>query len=198
MITIKDFAAKRGCSETIVYRHIRKHREELGENVQKNHGKTFLTPEGESFILGLMKIDATVLSPDETTRRVEEKYRKLIEEKDQTIEDLKDDLLQTQRQIIDLQNDRQLLEASHEDEIKRLDGLNTRMAKEIVNLKDDAQKASNELTEVQEALEAEKNVSKNALNELGDVLERESKLKDRIRELENAGLFRRIFGWKKR
>lgn len=54
MITVKDFAAQYGCSETIVYRHIRNHKDALGDRVQKQHGKTWLTDEGAEYIRGLM------------------------------------------------------------------------------------------------------------------------------------------------
>lgn len=54
MITIKDFAREQGCGESIVYRHIRNHKEELGDRVQKVHGRTWLTDDGVNYIKNLM------------------------------------------------------------------------------------------------------------------------------------------------
>lgn len=54
MISVKEFAFENKVSESIVYRHIRNHKEALGENVQRQHGRTWLTDEGVSFIKSLM------------------------------------------------------------------------------------------------------------------------------------------------
>lgn len=62
VISIKDFANQQGCSETIVYRHIRNYKNELGNNVRKAHGKTWLTVEGAEYIRGLMKQQPLVVA----------------------------------------------------------------------------------------------------------------------------------------
>ncbi len=54
MISVKEFAFENKVSESIIYRHIRNHKEALGENVRRQHGRTWLTDEGVSFIKSLM------------------------------------------------------------------------------------------------------------------------------------------------
>ena len=54
LLKVKDFATERCVSESIIYRHIRNHREELGENVYKKGKSTYITEEGQAFIRSLM------------------------------------------------------------------------------------------------------------------------------------------------
>lgn len=54
LLKVKDFATERCVSESIIYRHIRNHREELGENVFKKGKSTYITEEGQAFIRSLM------------------------------------------------------------------------------------------------------------------------------------------------
>lgn len=78
MISIKDFAKGQGCSETIVYRHIRNNKKELGSNVQKLHGKTWLTDEGAELIRSWMKQQPIVISDtNEATEKLREQIRQL-------------------------------------------------------------------------------------------------------------------------
>ena len=53
-LKVKDFAAQQGVSESIIYRHIRQHREELGEGVIKKPKATWLTDEAQDYLRGLM------------------------------------------------------------------------------------------------------------------------------------------------
>lgn len=79
MITIKDFAVQQGCSETIVYRHIRNHKEALGDRVQKAHGKTWLTDEGAEYIRSLMTQAPIVVSEtSDIIKKLEEENKQLL------------------------------------------------------------------------------------------------------------------------
>lgn len=51
---VKDFAASMGVTESIVYRHIRNHREELGDGVIKKPKATWLTDAAQELLRGLM------------------------------------------------------------------------------------------------------------------------------------------------
>lgn len=80
MITIKDFAAQQGCSETIVYRHIRNHKDALGDRVQKAHGKTWLTDEGAEYIRSLMTQAPIVVSEtSDIVKGLEEENKQLLQ-----------------------------------------------------------------------------------------------------------------------
>ena len=89
LLRVKDFASERGVSESIIYRHIRNHREELGENVYKEGKSTYITEEGQAFIRSLMfdqpvndVIDTTLvckIAELETKLKEKEDYIKVIE-----------------------------------------------------------------------------------------------------------------------
>ena len=53
-LKVKDFASQQGVSESIIYRHIRQHREELGEGVIKKPKATWLTDEAQDYLRSLM------------------------------------------------------------------------------------------------------------------------------------------------
>lgn len=61
-LLVKDFARELGCSDSIVYRHIRNHREELGDRIIKKAKQTWITEEGQEFIRGLMVQQPIVVS----------------------------------------------------------------------------------------------------------------------------------------
>lgn len=52
--TVKEFAEKMGCGESIIYRHIRNHKEELEGSVSKEGNKTYLSDEAQAFLEELM------------------------------------------------------------------------------------------------------------------------------------------------
>ena len=89
LLRVKDFASERGVSESIIYRHIRNHREELGENVYKKGKSTYITEEGQAFIRSLMfdqpvndVIDTTLvckIAEFETKLKEKEDYIKVLE-----------------------------------------------------------------------------------------------------------------------
>ena len=84
MIAVKDFAQMQGCSETIIYRHIRKHKTELGDNIQKRNGKTWITEDGVEFIRGLMMKDPIVVSDNsDEVEKWRNMYEKAIEAQNQ-------------------------------------------------------------------------------------------------------------------
>lgn len=53
-LKVKDFASEMGVSESIVYRHIRQHREDLGDRVIKKAKATWITDEGQQYLRNLM------------------------------------------------------------------------------------------------------------------------------------------------
>lgn len=59
MYTVKEVAQMQGCSETIIYRHIRNHKE-LNPYVFKEHGKTMINKQGFEILKELMKPINTV------------------------------------------------------------------------------------------------------------------------------------------
>lgn len=61
-LLVKDFAKELGCSESIIYRHIRNHKEELGDRIVKKAKQTWITEEGQDFIRGLMIQQPIVVS----------------------------------------------------------------------------------------------------------------------------------------
>lgn len=130
MISVKDFAIKCKASESIIYRHIRKHREELGENVYKAHGRTWLTPEGESFISNLMTQQTVIFekASDELLS-----LRRQLDEKNTTIEMLKE----TGR-VLQMKYDEQLLAISeHAESIANLETKNDELEKQLKKSEDE-------------------------------------------------------------
>ena len=90
MITIKDFAKERGCSESIIYRHIRNNREALGDNVVRENNKTWLTDEGAEYIRGLMiqPPPPALLDEDPRVKRLEKELadaKEQLKEKDRVL-----------------------------------------------------------------------------------------------------------------
>lgn len=83
LLNVKNFASERGVSESIIYRHIRNHRDELGENVFKKGKSTYITEEGQAFIRSLM-FDQPVNDVIDTTlvRKIAELEAKLKEKED--------------------------------------------------------------------------------------------------------------------
>ena len=79
MITVRDFAIQQGCGESIIYRHIRNHKADLGDRVQKSHGKTWLTDEGAEYIRGLMKQQPMVVSEEDPRVAILEAEKKELE-----------------------------------------------------------------------------------------------------------------------
>ena len=164
MITIKDFAAQQGCSETIVYRHIRNHKEALGDRVQKTHGKTWLTDEGAEYIRSLMTQAPIVVSEtSDLVKYLEEENKQLL----QALNAAKDKIIELTEQngqlAIEAKNT-ELLEADNaakEKEKEILEGFIKDAKAEI-----EAQKAENAVLSAdnkelgRKVAEAEKTVQK--------------------------------------
>lgn len=79
MISVRDFANQQGCGESIIYRHIRNHKKELGDRVQKSHGKTWLTDEGAEYIRSLMKQQPVVVSEEDPRVKILEEEKRELE-----------------------------------------------------------------------------------------------------------------------
>lgn len=93
---VKDFAAQLGVSDSIIYRHIRNHREELENWVLKKAKATWLTDEAQEFIRNLMVQQPIVVNEGaapflEEMEQLRERIRLLenrIERKDVLIDQL--------------------------------------------------------------------------------------------------------------
>ena len=84
-LLVKDFAKELGCSDSIVYRHIRNHREELGDRIIKKAKQTWITEEGQEFIRGLMIQQPIVISEAGFTQSLEQLDRENSVLKDKLI-----------------------------------------------------------------------------------------------------------------
>ena len=138
MISIRDFAAQQGCGESIIYRHIRKHKEALGDRVQKAHGKTWLTDEGAEYIRALMKQQPVVVSEgSEETELLRGENKRLLEA-----------LNAAKERIIDLQEQNTAL-ALKTAKIELLEADNAAARERATQAEESAQAAADELTEAQ-------------------------------------------------
>jgi len=112
-LKVKDFAAMQGVSDSIIYRHIRQHKEALGDRVIKRGNATWLTEEGQEYIRGLMTQQPIVVGDAETHRKVED----LLEENRNLLKALNG----AKDRIIEMQGVQARLEAA-EKETKLLEG----------------------------------------------------------------------------
>lgn len=120
MISVKEFAFENKVSESIVYRHIRNHKEELGDRVQKAHGRTWLTDEGVNFIKNLMTQQTIVREKaNDVVRQLENELRL----KNASIEAQANIIKSLERDLIDFEKNKQLL-AEHNDKIVALEAKN--------------------------------------------------------------------------
>lgn len=162
MITVKDFAAMYGCSEAIVYRHIRNHKEDLGDRVQKEHGKTWLTDEGADYIRGLMKQAPVVVS--ETSEEV----ARLRQQLDDANAAFQKYAAETAALLIKASEQIALAERSeaNQQRAERLEAQNADLSAELGQAKEKiaqaektAQEASDELTKAKEEIERMKHAT---------------------------------------
>lgn len=84
-LLVKDFAKELGCSDSIVYRHIRNHREELGDRIIKKAKQTWITEEGQEFIRSLMIQQPIVISEAGFSQSLEQLERENSVLKDKLI-----------------------------------------------------------------------------------------------------------------
>lgn len=144
MITVKDFAKMQGCSETIIYRHIRNHKTELGEDIQKANGKTWITDQGVEFLRSLMMKDPIVISDNsDEVEKWRNMYEKALEAQNQYMAQVTPLLAKATEQI-------QLAERSKQNQ-ERADALEAQNAdlsleienkdKELDELKEQLKKA---------------------------------------------------------
>lgn len=181
MITIKDFARQQGCGESIVYRHIRNHREELGDRVQKLHGRTWLTDEGVDYIKNLMTQHMAIeekAAPEVISLQKQIAEQKVTIEAQKSIIDmlnLKFEKYEEEKKLLaEAKRDKELLEGFLQDANKEIDILNDEKA-EIRREKDEQGKI---LKETEETL-------KTTSQELSEALQREEIKDKQIEELES-------------
>lgn len=110
-LKIKDFAAAQGVSESIIYRHIRQHKEALGDRVIKRGNATWLTEEGQEYIRGLMIQQPIVVGDTEVYRKVDALQAEVLRLHEK-LESTQDALVAAKQAQIDLQGTQALLEAS--------------------------------------------------------------------------------------
>lgn len=110
-LKIKDFAAAQGVSESIIYRHIRQHKNALGDRVVKRGNATWLTDEGQEYIRGLMIQQPIVVGDAETQREVE-RLKEEVLRLHEKLESTQDALRASLQAQIELQGTQARLEAS--------------------------------------------------------------------------------------
>lgn len=129
-VKVKDFAQSKGVSASIVYRHIREHREELGDSVVKEPKATWLTDEAQNYLSSLMVSSPIILSTSEHLRELEElrekcdSLRELIDKKDDYICRLLERFESNSQELMQLKEERLRIEAEsqslrHELELER-------------------------------------------------------------------------------
>lgn len=174
MLRVKDFAAQQGVSESIVYRHIRQHREELGENVIKKAKATWLTDEGQDFIRNRMVQQPLVLqnNPPE------------LEELRDQVRDLKTENKEqaaANRKLI------VMLEAS-QAENKKL----TEKAARVDLLEAGAAEHEKQLSTAHQETEKEKNRADQAEEENSELRRKLEEAENQIKAMKGRGLLARI------
>ena len=115
---VKEFAAQMGASDSIIYRHIRNHREELGGWIVKKAKATWLTDEAQEFIRGLMIQQPIVVNEGaapfmEELEQLRERIRLLedrIERKDVLIDQLQQREAAKDKQLEDAASKQLLLQ----------------------------------------------------------------------------------------
>lgn len=116
-VKVKDFALSKGVSASIVYRHIREHREELGDSVIKEPKATWLTDEAQNYLSSLMVSNPIVIGDSEHLRELEElrakcdSLRELIDKKDDYIVRLLEKLDNNSEELLQLKEERLRIEA---------------------------------------------------------------------------------------
>ena len=94
MIKVQDFAHSKGVTDKAIYKHINRHREELGDHIQKQ-GKngTWLDDYACEFISGLMISNPIVVGDSQQQREINELkdkieilQNKLIESQNKTVQ----------------------------------------------------------------------------------------------------------------
>lgn len=120
LLRVKDFATERGVSESIIYRHIRNHREELGDMVIKKAKATYLTEEGQEYIKSLMMEQPLVVGDPETQAELadlKERYNQKEREWLAVVGELK--MIQTQ--LTSAEETRRLIEEARDEYKARAD-----------------------------------------------------------------------------
>lgn len=116
-IKVKDFARSKGVSDSIVYRHIREHREELGDSIVKEAKATWLTDEAQNFLSDLMITHPVVVGDAAQLRELDElrekcdRLRELIDKKDDVICRLMDQVENQQAKLASFESEKKLLES---------------------------------------------------------------------------------------
>lgn len=148
MISVKEFAFENKVSESIVYRHIRNHKDELGEWVQKAHGRTWLTDEGVNFIKNLMTQQTIVKEKANDVVRTLESELKI---RNASIEAQKDIIKSLELKLADFEEKKKLLAESN-NKIAALEAKNGDLSRDIDNEKVEHQKTKDEAQRLSERL----------------------------------------------
>lgn len=119
-LKVKDFAAMQGVSDSIIYRHIRQHKEALGDRVVKRGNATWLTEEGQEYLRGLMTQQPIVVGDGEIYRENEDLKKKIELLQDKLI--AAHEKIETQQMQLDQGRETLLLLQAAEKETKILEG----------------------------------------------------------------------------
>lgn len=151
-LKVKDFASQHGVSESIIYRHIRQHKEALGDRVVRRGNATWLTDEGQDYIRGLMTQQPVVVGDTAQIYEVEELRR--------TVSTLQDKLIGAQERLLAAQeainegNAIRMALAAAETERDNLSKDVEKARLEAAEARQSEQEASKRIQELQSALEA--------------------------------------------
>jgi DNA repair exonuclease SbcCD ATPase subunit len=182
-LKIKDFASMQGVSESIIYRHIRQHKDALGDRVIKRGNATWLTEEGQEYIRGLMTQQPIVVSDGDFQRQLDdlrEENRNLLMAlnlaKD-TIIELKDG----QARLEAAEKEKALLEETVQDAKKEIKNLIEEKAVAVAKAHQEAAEAAKRASAMQDDLAAEK-------------AEKEA-LRAKLDALKQRNIIQRLFNW---
>ena len=115
-LKVKEFAQQQGVSDSIIYRHIRNHKTELGSWVVKKSKATWLTEEAQAYLRSLMVQQPLVVNEGGAPYLQEiEELKKKIEQLENRIE--RKDILIDNLQSREAEKDKRLQEAAENQKL---------------------------------------------------------------------------------
>ena len=202
VISLKEYAKNNHISYEAVRQQVVRYAEELGEHIVKDGRQQFLDEEAVAFLDGKRQKNPVVIyqaNKDEEIERLENQNKELLIE----IANLQKQLLKVQEQNHQLHLESgkmQLLQAENDAVKQRAEQAEER-----------ARAAEQDRVAVEEALEQMRKEAKMRADEAQvaeeqridaerQVAEKDREIEERdqkIEEYQNAGFFKRLFGWKK-
>ena len=201
VISLKEYAQNNRISYEAVRQQVVRYAEELGDHIIKDGRQQFLDEEAVAFLDGKRQKNPVVIyqaSKDEEIERLENQNKDLLIE----IANLQKQLLQAQSQNYQLQLEAgkvQQLEADNEAARRRAEQaehLASERQIELAKARDEAKvNADRAAEEKQRRLEVERTVTEkdHLIDEKDLAIDERDQI---IEDMRNAGLMKRIFGWR--